>query len=121
LPGTLHTVVTTNPIIFIELQPNMLKKLIDNKNLGGANCLIWKNRNVVYQESNYSSMPCAGSIGSVGWPGAYGGWWSADLTKKTVALFLTHSMTELAQLAKDIGFRLFEAIDMFSTYTRQII
>ena len=32
---------------------------------------------VVLKESKYGSMPCAGSVGSVGWPGAYGGWWSA--------------------------------------------
>ena len=75
---------------------------------------------VVMKENVNSSMPCAGSIGSVGWPGAYGGWWSADPKKKTVSVFLTHSMTELSQLAKGIGFGLFEAIDIFSTYSRQI-
>ena len=74
---------------------------------------------VVVKETNYSSMPCAGSIGSVGWPGAYGGWWSADPIKKTVSLFLTHSMTELHQLSQGIGFGLYEAIDLFSAYSRE--
>ncbi len=74
---------------------------------------------VVLKENNFSSMPCAGSIGSVGWPGAYGGWWSADPIKKTVSLFLTHSMTELAQLSQGIGYGLYEAIDLFSTYSRE--
>jgi len=74
---------------------------------------------VVMKESN-GSMPCAGSIGSVGWPGAYGGWWSADPVKKSVSLFLTHSMTELYQLAQGIGFELFEAIDIFSKYSKEI-
>ncbi len=74
---------------------------------------------VVMKESN-GSMPCAGSIGSVGWPGAYGGWWSADPVKKTVSIFLAHSMTELKQLAQGIGFQLFEAIDIFSNYSREM-
>ena len=73
---------------------------------------------VVCKESKYGSMPCSGSIGSVGWPGAYGGWWSADPVKKAVSIFLTHSMTDLNQLAQGIGFELFEAIDIFSNYSR---
>ncbi|HMH20359.1 MAG TPA: serine hydrolase domain-containing protein [Puia sp.] len=74
---------------------------------------------VVMRESPYLSMPCAGSIGSVGWPGAYGGWWSADPAKKSIAIFLTHSMTELDQLAQGIGFELYEAIDTFSKYIKE--
>jgi CubicO group peptidase (beta-lactamase class C family) len=73
---------------------------------------------VVLKESN-GSMPCAGSIGSVGWPGAYGGWWSADPVKKSVSIFLTHSMTELKHLAQGIGFELYEAIDIFSNYNKE--
>ncbi|PWT76075.1 MAG: hypothetical protein C5B59_07335 [Bacteroidetes bacterium] len=73
---------------------------------------------VVMKENKYASMPCAGSIGSVGWPGAYGGWWSADPLKKSVSIFLTHSMTELDQLAQGIGFGMYEAIDIFSNYIR---
>jgi CubicO group peptidase (beta-lactamase class C family) len=76
---------------------------------------------VVLKENKYESLPCAGSIGSVGWPGAYGGWWSADPIKKTVSIFLTHSMTEPKQLAQGIGFELYEAIDIFSTYTKDIV
>ncbi|HYJ65402.1 MAG TPA: serine hydrolase domain-containing protein [Parafilimonas sp.] len=74
---------------------------------------------VVLRENN-ASMPCAGSIGSVGWPGAYGGWWSADPVKKIISIFLTHNMTELKQLAQGIGFELYEAIDIFSNYRRRI-
>jgi len=73
---------------------------------------------LVLKESN-GSMPCAGSIGSVGWPGAYGGWWSADPVKKSVSIFLTHSMTELKHLAQGIGFELYEAIDIFSNYNKE--
>ena len=75
---------------------------------------------VVLRENN-ASMPCAGSIGSVGWPGAYGGWWSADPVKKIISIFLTHNMTELKQLAQGIGFELYEAIDIFSNYSRKNI
>jgi CubicO group peptidase (beta-lactamase class C family) len=75
---------------------------------------------VVLKESN-GSMPCAGSIGSVGWPGAYGGWWTADPVKKSVSIFLTHSMTELKQLAQGIGFEFYEAIDIFSNYSKENI
>jgi CubicO group peptidase (beta-lactamase class C family) len=74
---------------------------------------------VVTKENKYVALPCAGSVGSVGWPGAFGGWWSADPVKKSVAIFLTHSMTELHQLSKGIGFEMYEAIDMFSTYCRE--
>ena len=74
---------------------------------------------VVMKESKYGSIPCAGSPGSVGWPGAYGGWWSADPVKKTVSIFLTHSMTEPQQLAQGIGFELYEAIDTFSNYCKE--
>lgn len=76
---------------------------------------------VVMKESKYESMPCAGSIGAVGWPGAYGGWWSADPIKKAISIFLTHSMTELKQLAQGIGFELYEAIDIFSNYSKENI
>lgn len=69
---------------------------------------------VVEKESSYLSMPCSGSVGSVGWPGAYGGWWSADPVKKSIAIFLTHSMAEPGQLANGIGFGLYEAINVFA-------
>ncbi len=71
---------------------------------------------VVVTESPYLSIPCTGSVGSVGWPGAYGGWWSADPVKKSIAIFLTHSMKERKQYAQGIGFELYEAIDLFARY-----
>ena len=76
---------------------------------------------VVLHESLYLSIPCGGSVGSVGWPGAYGGWWSADPVKKSVAIFLTHSMTDPKQLTQGIGWELYEAIDIFSDYCRKNI
>jgi CubicO group peptidase (beta-lactamase class C family) len=76
---------------------------------------------MVLKESKSGSIPCAGSAGSVGWPGAYGGWWSADPIKKTISIFLTHNMTEPKQLAQGIGFEVYEAIDIFSNYSKQNI
>lgn len=75
---------------------------------------------MVCKENNYGSIPCAGSVGTVGWPGAYGGWWSADPIKGAISIFLTHSMTEPQQLAQGIGFELYEAIDIFSNYSKKI-
>ncbi len=68
----------------------------------------------VMKENTVSALPCAGSVGSVGWPGAYGGWWSADPVRKSVSIFLTHSMTSPQQLAQGMGFQLYEAIENFS-------
>ena len=42
---------------------------------------------VVMKENNYGSIPCTDSIDSVGWLGAYGGWWSADPIKKLFPFF----------------------------------
>lgn len=74
---------------------------------------------MVCKENHYSSIPCSGSIGSVGWPGAYGGWWSADRKNKSISIFLTHSMTTPKQLEQGIGFELYEAIDIFSNYIKE--
>lgn len=76
---------------------------------------------VVMEDSQFLSIPCSGSVGSVGWPGAYGGWWYADPNKKAIALFLTHSMTTPQQLSEGIGFELYEAIDEFSNLSRKLI
>jgi CubicO group peptidase (beta-lactamase class C family) len=76
---------------------------------------------VALKENKYGSIPCTASIGSLGWPGAYGGWWSADPIKRIISIFLTHSMTDPKQLAQGIGFDLFEAIDIFSNYSKENI
>jgi CubicO group peptidase (beta-lactamase class C family) len=73
---------------------------------------------VAMRENPFGSIPCAGKVGSVGWPGAYGGWWSADPAQQTIAIFLTHSMAEPTQLAQGIGFDLYEAIGGFAELAR---
>jgi len=54
-----------------------------------------------------------GGVGTVGWPGAYGGWWQADPTDGSVMIFLIHNMVELDQIAKGIGLGGYYAIMKF--------
>ncbi|MEZ4701250.1 MAG: serine hydrolase domain-containing protein [Rhodothermales bacterium] len=68
---------------------------------------------VVVEPDQAPSTPCGGGRGAVGWPGAYGGWWRADPTDRTVMIFLTHNMVRLDQLAEGIGFGVYGAIDTF--------
>lgn len=51
-----------------------------------------------------SALLCGGAAGSVGWPGAYGGWWTADAAQNTVMIMLMHNMVDLDQLTHGIGF-----------------
>jgi CubicO group peptidase (beta-lactamase class C family) len=56
---------------------------------------------------------CGGREGAVGWPGSYGGWWSADARDGSVMIFLAQNMVELDQLSQGIGFVVYEAISQF--------
>jgi CubicO group peptidase (beta-lactamase class C family) len=58
---------------------------------------------------------CGGGVGSVGWPGAWGGWWQADPNDNSVMIFLTHNMVNLDQFAQGIGFGVFDAIAKFQS------
>jgi hypothetical protein len=58
-------------------------------------------------------MRCRGGAGTVGWPGAYGGWWQADPTDNSVLIFLTHNMLEGQQMASGIGLDAWSAIATF--------
>ncbi len=49
---------------------------------------------------------CRGGVGTVGWPGAFGGWWQADPTDGTVLVFLTHNIVEVEQITEGIGVEL---------------
>jgi len=55
-----------------------------------------------------------GGVGTVSWPGAYGGWWQADPNDGSVLIFLAHNMVDLAQMAKGIGLGVWAAIEAFS-------
>jgi CubicO group peptidase (beta-lactamase class C family) len=65
---------------------------------------------VVIDPEKAPATRCKGGVGTVGWPGAYGGWWQADPTDGSVMIFLAHNAFELDQLAKGIGIGVYGAI-----------
>jgi CubicO group peptidase (beta-lactamase class C family) len=44
-----------------------------------------------------------GGLGTVSWPGAFGGWWQADPTDGSVMILLMHNMVELEQILAGMG------------------
>ena len=70
---------------------------------------------VVMEPEKADPLRCRGGIGTIGWPGAYGGWWQADPTDRSVLIFLAHNMLELEQMAQGIGLGVWEAIARFHT------
>lgn len=68
---------------------------------------------VVMEPEHASVLRCGGGEGSVGWPGAYGGWWQADPHDGSVLIFLTHNMADLSQFARGIGLGAYMAITEF--------
>ncbi len=68
---------------------------------------------VVLAPQQAAATLCRGGLGTVGWPGAYGGWWQADPTDESVMIFLTHSLVGLDQLAQGIGLDVYLAITEF--------
>jgi len=70
---------------------------------------------VVMEPDKAEPLRCGGGKGSVGWPGAYGGWWQADPNDGSVMIFLAHNMLQLEQLAKGIGLDVWGAIGKFQS------
>jgi CubicO group peptidase (beta-lactamase class C family) len=70
---------------------------------------------VVLDPEKADPIICGGGVGSVGWPGAWGGWWQADPNDNSVLIFLAHNMVELNQFAQGIGFGVFDAILRFQS------
>jgi len=68
---------------------------------------------VVLEPDKADAVQCRGGIGTIGWPGAFGGWWQADPTNRSVLIFLTHSMPELSHMARGIGLGAWSAIATF--------
>jgi CubicO group peptidase (beta-lactamase class C family) len=58
---------------------------------------------VVMEPDKADPLRCRGGAGTIGWPGAYGGWWQADPNDGSVLIFLAHNMAELPQMARGIG------------------
>jgi len=68
---------------------------------------------VVMEEAKADPLRCRGGVGTIGWPGAYGGWWQVDPTDRSVLIFLSHNMVELDQLQRGIGLEIWSAIARF--------
>jgi CubicO group peptidase (beta-lactamase class C family) len=68
---------------------------------------------VVLEPDKALPTVCGGGVGSVGWPGGFGGWWQADPNDTSVLIFLTHNIVELDQFSKGIGFGAYAAISRF--------
>jgi len=68
---------------------------------------------VVMEPDKADPLRCRGGLGTFGWPGAYGGWWQADPTDRSVLIFLSHNMAELSQMARGIGLGAWSAIATF--------
>jgi CubicO group peptidase (beta-lactamase class C family) len=62
-------------------------------------------------EQNKSDLARRGSAGSVGWPGAYGGWWQADPRQGSVFIFLARNMVNLEQMARGVALSVWAALD----------
>jgi CubicO group peptidase (beta-lactamase class C family) len=68
---------------------------------------------VVMEPDKADPLTCRGGVGTVGWAGAYGGWWQADPTDNSVLVFLAHNMADLQQMANGIGLGAWSAIATF--------
>jgi CubicO group peptidase (beta-lactamase class C family) len=68
---------------------------------------------VVMEPDKAAPQICGGGIGSVGWPGGFGGWWQADPGDASVLIFLAHNRVDLDQLEKGVGFGVHRAISKF--------
>jgi CubicO group peptidase (beta-lactamase class C family) len=68
---------------------------------------------VVMEPDKADPLRCRGGVGTVGWPGAYGGWWQADPNDRSVLVFLSHNMVDLPQLAQGIGLGVWSVIGTF--------
>jgi len=69
----------------------------------------------VVLETDRSDFMRRGSVGTVSWPGAYGGWWQADPKQRAILIFLAHNMAVLAQMARGIGLGVWAAIEEFQS------
>lgn len=68
---------------------------------------------VVTDPARAPVIRCRGGIGTVGWPGAYGGWWQADPNDGSVLVFLAQNALDFDQAALGRGLGVYEAIEWF--------
>jgi CubicO group peptidase (beta-lactamase class C family) len=65
----------------------------------------------VVMETDKNDLARRSSVGTVSWPGAYGGWWQADPKDGSVLIFLAHNMVDLEQMTRGIGFGVWATVD----------
>ena len=68
---------------------------------------------VVIDPQTASMLRGKGGVGTVAWPGAYGGWWQADPTDNSVMIILQHNMIDVEQMARGYGLSGYGAIEQF--------
>ena len=68
---------------------------------------------VVMEPEHADVLQCRGGVGTIGWPGAFGGWWQADPNDGSVLVFLAHNMVGLEQMARGIGLGVWSTIASF--------
>jgi len=73
---------------------------------------------VVLDPAAADVLLCKGGVGTVGWPGAYGGWWQADPTDGSVLVFLAHNALDFDKLARGLGLGVYAAIAEFHAASR---
>jgi CubicO group peptidase (beta-lactamase class C family) len=76
---------------------------------------------VVMEPAQCMPTLCNGGVGTVGWPGGFGGWWQADPTNATVMVFLCHNMVERQQFASGIGMSVYQAIAEFHAHASRLV
>lgn len=75
---------------------------------------------IVMEPDQAEPLICGGGPGSVGWAGAFGGWWRADRTNDSVLIFLSHNMIDRDQFANGIGFGVYDAIARFERLASEL-
>lgn len=68
---------------------------------------------VVMEPDHASVTLCNGQVGTVGWPGAYGGWWQADPSDQRIMIFLAQNLLDQGQMATGFGLGVYGAIGEF--------
>ena len=68
---------------------------------------------VVTDPDRASVTLCQGEAGTVGWPGAFGGWWQADPKAQSVMIFLAQNLMDPDLMAEGIGLGVYGAIGGF--------
>jgi CubicO group peptidase (beta-lactamase class C family) len=68
---------------------------------------------VVTDPAKAGALRGKGGIGTVAWPGAFGGWWQADPTDGSAAVFLMHNMLQPGQIEKGLGLGGYAALAAF--------